>query len=192
MMKESECVYYTDSRCSGIYTREDAEEGIIPFYNTRKKGYRLPTEAEWEFAARGGNVAADDWPLAFSGTGSENNALVYDSRHYSFVDANLDAYGWYRGNSNGMTHEVGTKQPNALGLYDMSGGVWEWLYDLYDNTVQTGTFKNPAGASTGISRVLRGGSWYDPAFECSVTRRFQNVHPYIPHFYFGFRYCRSL
>lgn len=192
MMRESDCVYYTNSRCSRIYTREDADEGILPFYDMRKRGYRLPTEAEWEFAARGGNTSTSDWYGAYSGTGSENGRMVHDAQHYSFVDTNLDAYGWYRGNSNGMTHEVGTKLPNALGLYDMSGGVWEWLYDVYDNEVHTGTFKNPSGAPTGTSRVLRGGSWYDPAFECSVIRRFHNGHPYIPHFYFGFRYCRSL
>lgn len=92
----------------------------------------------------------------------------------------------------GVTHEVGTKLPNSLGLYDMSGGVWEWLYDWYDNAVYTENVLNPQGAQKGTDRVLRGGSWYDEAYACCVMRRFHNAHPYIPHFYFGFRYCRSI
>lgn len=191
-MNHSDCVYYVDSDCSEIYTLEDAKKRIDPFYNKSKKGYRLPTEAEWEFAARGGNEKSDDWRFAFSGTESEKNQVVYDTKKYSFIDSNLDHFGWYRGNSNGVTHEVGTKLPNALGIYDMSGGVWEWLYDWYDAAVYPGKVKNPSGAKNGISRVLRGGSWTEDAYGCCVTRRFHNIHPYIPHYFFGFRYCRSL
>lgn len=191
-MRADDCVYYADKGCTKVYALEDEQKRISPVFNKKKKGYRLPTEAEWEFAARGGNPARGDWAYAFSGTESEGNSIVYDTNHYSFSDSNLDKYGWYRGNSNGVTHEVGTKLPNALGIYDMSGGVWEWLYDLYDNAVYTGKATNPDGARIGPDRVLRGGSWYDDAYVCAVSRRFHNSHPYIPHFYFGFRYCRSL
>ena len=191
-MTNSDCVYYVSAQCSKIYTQEDACKRIIPFFNRKKKGYRLPTENEWEFSARGGKTATSIWYYAFSGTESEDGRIVYDTKNYSFIDSNLDAYGWYRGNSNGVTHEVGTKLPNTLGIYDMSGGIWEWLYDWYDNTVYSGDFKDPYGPLNGTDRVLRGGSWYEDAYMCCVTRRFHNAHPYIPHFYFGFRYCRNL
>ena len=187
MMRESDCVYYT-IRCSG-YTRVKTLTRVLFRFMTRKR-VPLPT-GRMGFAARGETQAHPTGMVRIPVPGQRMAGWCM-MRALSFVDTNLDAYGWYRGNSNGMTHEVGTKLPNALGLYDMSGGVWEWLYDVYDNEVHTGTFKNPSGAPTGTSRVLRGGSWYDPAFECSVIRRFHNGHPYIPHFYFGFRYCRSL
>ncbi len=192
IMHESDCVYYVDSEFKKIYTREDAIKNVIPKYNSTKKGYRLPTEAEWEFAARGGNTNDASWYYAFSGTDSVNKQFVYDSKQHIFIDINLHNYGWYKGNSNGVTHEVGTKRPNSLNLYDMSGNVWEWLYDWYDNSIPQETVVNPYGAKQGTDRVLRGGSWTDEAYESCVTRRFRNAHPYIPHYFFGFRYCRSL
>ena len=104
-------------------------------------GYRLPTEAQWEFAARGGNGS----PGNFTFSGSNNAAEV----------------AWHNANSGGRTHEVGTLMPNALGLYDMSGNVWEWVWDrfgTYPNTAQT----DPTGAAAGDFRVFRGGGWANP------------------------------
>jgi formylglycine-generating enzyme required for sulfatase activity len=114
-------------------------------------GYRLPTEAEWEYAARGGQQGASEY------------------RVYAGSD-NLDQVGWYRGNSGGTTHGVGQKAPNALGLYDMSGNVWQWCWDLYDANLRSGQ-NDPRGASSGGTRVLRGGGWSYDARDGRVANR---------------------
>lgn len=110
---------------------------------------RMPTEAEWEFAARGGNK----------------------SKGYKYSGSNtLDEVAWYDFNSEGKTHPVGMKKPNELGICDMSGNLWEWCSDWMGN-YQPEEQTNPAGPNEGSHRIMRGGSWtYDQTF-CRVSRR---------------------
>ncbi|MGN1242561.1 MAG: formylglycine-generating enzyme family protein [Alloprevotella sp.] len=111
--------------------------------------FRLPTEAQWEYAARGGNQA--------------------QGRLYSGSNT-IDDVAWYTSNSSSTTHPVKTKAPNELGIYDMSGNVWEWCSDWYGSS-SSAAQTDPTGPSTGSHRVLRGGSWSDNATHCRVAYR---------------------
>ncbi|MEZ4773256.1 MAG: SUMF1/EgtB/PvdO family nonheme iron enzyme [Bacteroidia bacterium] len=131
----------------------------------RKKdanGYRLPTEAEWAFAAHGGIYGSG---LEFSGSSA------------------LDKVGWYNENSHRETQPVGLFAPNELGLYDMSGNVWEWCFDWLGE-------KSGDDPKSGHFRVLRGGSWYDVASFCRVADR-RSLHPDVRIGDFGFRLSRT-
>lgn len=152
-------------------------EGLDPCYvidrnNTTcdftKNGYRLPTEAEWEYAARGGNQSQ-----GYKYAGSDNS----------------DEVAWYEQNSDKRTHEVGTKKPNELGLYDMSGNVWEWCWDRF-NYYDSSSVSDPTGPETGLSRVLRGGGWKDFYQEWRVTSR-ENLSTGTFHRELGFRLVRT-
>jgi formylglycine-generating enzyme required for sulfatase activity len=133
--------------------------------STTGKTYRLPTEAEWEYAARGGQS------YAYSG-GNDANQV-----------------GWNGSNGGGKPHPVGGKASNGYGLYDMSGNVWEWCADLYDANFYSNaaaTAVNPTNTTTGAYRVLRGGSWGDGASSCRVADRGRN-NPSRRINYYGFR-----
>ena len=131
----------------------DAQEFIYRLNYMTGNYYRLPTEAEWEYAARGGAL----------------------SRGYKYSGSNhLPNTAWFTDNSNGATHPVGAKIPNELGIYDMSGNVWEWCSDWYGPYSALSQL-NPMGASSGASRVYRGGSWYNLAQSLRVSNRGGNT-----------------
>ena len=143
--------------------------------NWNANGYRLPTEAEWEYAARAeDNTVAS---LTYSGTSDVNK---------------LGEYAWYSSNSNSKTHEVGTKKANGFGLYDMSGNVWEWCWNWFTNSydAEAEGGSDPTGSLAGSSRVFRGGSWYGSSDYCAVSCRY-DYGPYYRFNSLGFRVVRA-
>ena len=132
---------------------DDCQDFIYKLNQLTGMTFRLPTEAEWEFAARGGNK----------------------SKGYKYSGGDtVDDVAWYRSNAGRSTHPVATKMPNELGLYDMSGNVWEWCQDWHDSYPSASQQTNPKGASNGVARILRGGSWYGQQGYCRVSDRFFN------------------
>jgi formylglycine-generating enzyme required for sulfatase activity len=160
------------------------KEGLAPAYvisgntvswDTSAGGYRLPTEAEWEYAARGGILGAlspEALGRAFYSGGEDPEAL-----------------GWFNTNSGKTSHPVKSKAPNELGLYDMSGNVWEWCWDYFGEYPQ-GPATDPAGLAEGGRRVLRGGAWFTPVNLLRVTNRYWNA-PAFKTNSVGFRLARN-
>lgn len=161
-------------------------EGELP--NGEGYHFRLPSEAEWEYAARGGN---------------RNKGFTYGGSN------NLDSVGWYYENSgdvrlsdsgwnidksignNGRTHPVGQKRANELGLYDMSGNVWEWCSDLIGDYPAGEEAIDPTGAATGAHRVHRGGGWYGVSWNCRLAAR-SGITPDSSGCYLGFRLAMDI
>ena len=135
----------------------DCQEFINKLNAITGKHFRLPTEAEWEFAARGGNLSQG---FGFSGSNKSREVAWYDGCNSQFE----------------KTIEVGTKVPNELGLYDMSGNVGEWCQDWYGN-YSSNAQKNPTGPSSGVVRVCRGGDWYIDWVVCLVYDRWVRLSP---------------
>ena len=129
---------------------DDCQDFLNKLNRITGKTFRLPTEAEWEYAARGGNK----------------------SRGYQYSGSSkLSDVAWYDDNSGNKTHAVGTKQANELGIYDMSGNVWEWCQDRYDK-YNSSSQVNPTGANSGSNRMFRGGSWFNDAWLCRSSFRY--------------------
>ena len=125
----------------------------LPEERKAERVYRLPTEAEWEYACRAGTTTKYSF--------GEDEKLLGD-------------YGWFDGNSDEQTHPVGQKKPNAWGLYDMHGNAWEWCSDWLGE-YPYGEVTNPKGPSSGSNRVIRGGCWYDPGRRCPSANRFWSI-----------------
>ena len=152
----SDAVYF----CNLLSKKEGLKEcysigsnGEDIMYDREADGYRLPTEAEWEYACRAGTT---------------------EVRY-----GEIDKIAWYNENSGGKTHDVGKKEPNAWGLHDMLGNVWEWCWDVYDEKVY------------GSYRIFRGGGWSDPARGCLASNR-RRSHPTFCIDDLGLRLAKSL
>ncbi|MBQ3247480.1 MAG: formylglycine-generating enzyme family protein [Alistipes sp.] len=166
VMGENPSCFKGENRPVERVSWNDIQEFIEKLNAKTGKKYRLPTEAEWEYAARGGN----------------------QSKGYKYSGSNdIGSVAWYTKNSSSQTHPVGQKQPNELGLYDMSGNVYEWCSDWFGR-YSSGSQTNPTGPAKGSRRVLRGGSWLN-AGRCRVSYRGSD-DPSSSGFYcgiFGFR-----
>ena len=186
---DEQCVYRKSATDTTVLKNaNDTTACDAAYADMMKKGYRLPTEAEWEYAAR--------WQES-DNTNAEQYGEVWLTKLNRASGAKADwnnadetkAVAWYGDNSDSKTHPVGEKRKNALGLHDMSGNVWEWCFDGYDNdpTANDDAYKSgelvvdPQGGASDVLRVFRGGSWSDSAESCVVGIR----GSYLPDYCIG-------
>ena len=196
-----ECIYRKSKTDTTVLKNATVAAACDAAYaDMNKKGFRLPTEAEWEYAARRQNDNTN-----VTNYGEEGGNAVYLTNLNSasgakdkWDTAETGDVAWYGGNSGSKTHPVGKRRANALGLHDMSGNVWEWCFDWWNYSptandgayVQSGIVTDPQGAASDISRVFRGGSWNYDANNCTVGYRSSN-RPDCEGYGLGFRLaCR--
>ena len=185
-------VYYTDAGLTKVYTNGDPGFGSntnLVYANWTASGYRLPTEAEWEKAARGG-LSGQRFP--WGGTISESQANYYGDTNDYFYDLGPNGYNaLFDTGAEPYTSPVGCFAANGYGLYDMAGNVCEWCWDWYRTPYGQPTTTNPTGPASGSSRVFRGGDWNDVADNARCALR-NCIVPNVVSPLFGFRCVMGL
>lgn len=176
ILDSKEPVYSINGHTNPDFWKVSSRSGSSVIMNSSANGYMLPTEAEWEYAARGGQ---------------RSTKSLFRGYKYNYSGSNsIDDVAWYTQNSEKSTRQAGSKQPNQLGIYDMSGNVWEWCWDWYGKYSRKPQ-NDPKGPASGRGRVLRGGAWDSVNSHCQVAKRYY-FSPDTAFISFGFRVVRSL